>query len=396
MKRFLTILVLCASVLAAICLVTWIVLYVSSSVALSRSSAREWPSGLGTVDAFPARHPTVPSNAAATRLLELAEPLAIDFRRPAPKRPAHPVHAAMRELVTREHVRPEVAIGEAPPMVGAFLDERAAQLDAVRDHLLASDIVWATDLTKGFDEPVPNLLAHMQLGRMLAARALLRARNGDAESWRDLEAASRLSQSIQRRPELITQLIALAIARIVNGVAWKLPLPAPQWLDELSAVDHGRLLGRALQHEAWMFREHGEGKAGLTLGGPVGSPYIRLCLAGLIDAYRDTVEQTAPLTVCAFDGKRFFEERMAAIPRWNVVARVAFPTMESSWSRALRYRAEREATKNALRLRAGQPLLPSRCSDAQWVLRGNRLSLSREIPGGPKENVMPLSLVVKP
>lgn len=399
MKRFLTFLLWYALAVLAIAIVAWCVCYGMSSVALSRAAQQQWPSGLGTLTSLPSRHPTVPSNAAAQRLLVLARPLAIDFRSPAPKGKRDPVHAAISNFVTAAHTTPHGAIDAAPAPVTAYLTRHAADIDAVRDHLMNGEIVWATDLSKGFDAPLPNLLAYMQLTRVLVARALVRAREGDAAAWRDLEAAWRLDRSLLVRPELITQMIALAIARIVNGAAWRLPLPAPAWLRELSAVDHPRLFAAGLQHDTWLFQEHGQKSGGLQLGGPVGSPYVRVGIAGLSNIYRETAGR-ALVPSCWFDGKAFFDAEMAGIPKWNAMARIAYPRI--SWDRAHRYKAEREAVANALRLRAGAAIEPSRCSDARWIVEntaegGVRLSLHPDIPGSDeKENVLPLSIVIKP
>ena len=71
--------------------------------------------------------------------------------------------------------------------------------------------------------------------------------------------------------------------------------------------------------------------------------------------------------------------------------------MRSVWRRAFRYRAEREATANALRVREGKPIEPaSRCSDGAWTFDGTTLRFSREIPTTAPDRPMPLALRVKP
>jgi hypothetical protein len=67
------------------------------------------------------------------------------------------------------------------------------------------------------------------------------------------------------------------------------------------------------------------------------------------------------------------------------------------WRRAFRYRAEREATANALRVREGKPIeTASRCSDGGWMFDGTTLRFSREIATTPSDKPMPLMLRVKP
>jgi hypothetical protein len=69
----------------------------------------------------------------------------------------------------------------------------------------------------------------------------------------------------------------------------------------------------------------------------------------------------------------------------------------SVWRRAFRYRAEREATANALRVREGKPIeTASRCSDGGWTYEGTTLRFSREIATAAPDRPMPLVLRVKP
>jgi hypothetical protein len=67
------------------------------------------------------------------------------------------------------------------------------------------------------------------------------------------------------------------------------------------------------------------------------------------------------------------------------------------WRRAFRYRAEREATANAMRIREGKPIeTVSRCSDGAWSFDGTTLRFSREIPTAAPDRPMPLAFRVKP
>ena len=71
--------------------------------------------------------------------------------------------------------------------------------------------------------------------------------------------------------------------------------------------------------------------------------------------------------------------------------------LSSLWRRAFRYRAEREATANALRVREGKSIeTSSRCSDGGWMFDGTTLRFSREIATAAPDTPMPLVLRVKP
>jgi hypothetical protein len=71
--------------------------------------------------------------------------------------------------------------------------------------------------------------------------------------------------------------------------------------------------------------------------------------------------------------------------------------LSSVWRRAFRYRAEREASANALLIRDGQPIVTtSRCSDGAWSFDGTTLRFSRTIATAPPDRPMALVLKVKP
>ncbi|HUR81208.1 MAG TPA: hypothetical protein VM733_10600, partial [Thermoanaerobaculia bacterium] len=69
--------------------------------------------------------------------------------------------------------------------------------------------------------------------------------------------------------------------------------------------------------------------------------------------------------------------------------------LSSVWRRAFRYRAEREGSANALRIRQGQPIeTASRCSGGGWAFDGTTLRFSRDIATAPPDKPMPLTLRV--
>jgi hypothetical protein len=264
----------------------------------------------------------------------------------------------------------------------------------VRDHLLqhGGDIGWAVDLDQGFEAPLPNLLAHLQLTRVLVVRALAR---GDAAAWDDLHAAAELTRSLHARPDLITQLIVLAQARMVNAAAWKLPLPAPQWLAEMHSVDHRRMMMRAHQHDIWLMWRHGPTEPSVWL---ISRPYLRLTTANMALLRRLEAFEIERIAECGFDEKEFDERQRSAIPRWNVIARIGGVDFGGPWARVLRYETEQEAVANALRIRGGASVVErSACSDGTWSFANGRLAFSRELPPPNSSAVqLPLELFLRP
>jgi hypothetical protein len=377
-------------IILAVIVAAWIGGAIVADRGMKRIGEEIWPAGLGTLASVETRYPLQKTNDAARRLVALAKPLGIPFDSTGSSPDA--TRKAIGEYVKAEHGRAESTISEPPPEVLAYFTAHTAEVDALRDHLLhGGAIVWERDLSKGFDASVPNLLGHMQVMRLLTARALVRARENDVGAWDDLHAAFRIAQILEPRPELISQLIALAIARSVNAAAWKLPQTADAaWFQEVQAIDHRRLLAGAYQYEMWMMWQKGESTMN-GVPGVIGRPYLRWSIVDMAERQRAAMEKLAAVTTCGNGG----ESSDDFIPRWNVIAAIAMPG-QGAWQRASRSVAEREATMNAMRIAQGQPIVAqSACSDGAWRFENDRLSFSREIPKSTEsEMVMPLSLAI--
>jgi hypothetical protein len=205
--------------------------------------------------------------------------------------------------------------------------------------------------------------------RALVASALTKARANDPAAWDDLHAVWKLARTLDAHPQMMAQTAALSMARMINAVAWKMALPAPAWLGELQARDQLQPLLDAFQFQAASYWESGA----LIL--PTTS------LAASIEHDRLIAEELFSLTLCDV----------------NAPVNELGTDLTSVWRRAFRYRAEREATANALRVREGKSIeAGSRCSDGGWMFDGTTLRFSREIATTAPDKPMPLVLRVKP
>lgn len=390
------VLALLLGIVLAVVIAAWLIGGITATSTTESVGNETWPAGLGTLASVEARVRPQQTNEAARRLIALAAPLEISFESTPGKDGNAATRSAFAEYLKGEQVRSEATIAAPPPPLSAFLAERETHIDALRDHLLtAGPIAWEVDASKGETAPVPNLLAHMQITRLLITRALDRGRVNDVRAWDDLHAVWRLTESLTARPELISQLIAMAMSRSINAASWKLPPASAPWLADLHKVDHRRLLLAAVQYDTWNMWRLGEGKT-KSFQAALVKPYFRWSMLGIARHQRDSAAQIAAMTVCDFDGAAFYEQRMQAIPRWNHLAQMAMPNVGAAWQRALRLVAEREATANAMRIAQGQPIIAtSECSDGTWTYANGRLSFSREIPPSTSaDQAMPLSLAI--
>lgn len=329
---------------AVIGLLVWVISWFRADEAVATSAARTWP-GMGTLDSVAKRYPPLQANDAVKKLKALAVAL--------------PNNEAILDFVTREIARGELTIGQPPAL---------ADVSAMRELLLREPIVWQRDKGIGGDSDSQAVRAvQMTLARALVASALTRARANDPAAWEDLHAVWKLARSLDGYPQMMTQTAALSMARMVNAVSWKMPLPAPAWLAELQQHDNVRPLLESFQYQSASYWQDGA------------QMFPTKWLAGSVEHDRLIAEDLANETRCDV----------------NVRANELGTDLTSVWRRAFRYRAEREAAANALRLREEKRIeTKSVCSDGTWSLEGSTLRFSRELPTSTNEKPMPLVLNV--
>jgi hypothetical protein len=335
-------------VIAVLALVVWVISWFRTPEAVATSGAQVWPGGMGALDAVAGRFPPRRVNAASVKLMALAR--------------AVPRSEAVEGFVAREVARGELTIGGAPAM---------PEVSGIRELVLREPIVWGRrdDEEIGDENTMTTRAAQLTVARALVASALAKGRANDPAAWEDLHAVWKLAQALEGQPQMVLQTAALSMARMVNAVAWKMPLPAPAWLGELQAHDNVRPLLEAFQYSAASY--WGDGSR----------MFPTKWLAASVEHDRLIAEELFKVTGCDV----------------NARANELGVDLTAVWRRAFRYRAEREATANALRAREGKPIeTASRCSDGGWTFDGTTLRFSRAIATAPPDRPMPLVLRVKP
>jgi len=331
-------------VVAAIAFVVWVVSWFRTPDAVATSGAQAWPGGMGTLDSVAKRFPPLQANEASVKLTALANAL--------------PKNEAVDSFVAREIARGELAIGKSRTL---------PDVSAIRELLLREPIVWKRHDGIGDTDTEAMRVMQLKVARTLVANALTKARAEDSAAWEDLHAAWKLARALDAHPQMMAQTAALTSARMINAVAWKMPLPVPAWFDELQERDNVRPLLEAFQYQV---ASNWKDAARI---------FPTKWLAMSIDHDRAITGELLNTTQCDV----------------NARANELGTDFSSVWIRAFRYRAEREATANALRVREGKSIeTTSRCSDGAWTFDGTTLRFSLEIATASPDKPMPLVLRV--
>jgi len=391
----------------------------------TRALAAEWPLGLGPASSVPAHFPKLERNAEAMKLTDLAMKIGIDLapksdRAPRTETPQEKAYAVFRATLdnyeSAQIAKADDFVDAPPEKLTAFLDAHAADISALRSELLRGErIEWQQDLDRLFEAPIPNLVGNMTTAKLFATMAMIKARNNDPSAWDDLHAAWMLHEPLRRRPDLISQLIGIAGARMVNGAARKLPAPEPAWRSEMTKFNFRRGLMMAQQAEAYVVvRVLERAPMGIETTdrpawwGPAMSvmrPYMAISSADLVNHHRQAAVEIAAMTKCGFDAEAFDRRILESVPRWDMMGRIVIPDLGAMYYRQTHLEPEMEATTNLLALKAARAASPahewpqslantsSRCSDVTWVYEKHpdgtaSLRLSKALP--PVKNPQPL------
>lgn len=375
-------------------LLVLVLLAVAAVVAVSlwapqkkRAADRGWAESFEPMQALVDRHPTAPDNPAAQELAALSARLGISMDRPTvegtPDDRAQEARARLRQdevnrliplvaFLGTEGAKADDETLDAPPaQVAEFLSRHRAEIEAIEAHILKNDsISWASDIQKGLDSPTPSLLGHRHLTSVLLVHALETARAGNSQAaQRALEASWKLNLVLRERPELVSQLVATAVAGSHNAVLRRVPGTLGDWQERLSSHDWRRSMLRAYQAEAWMFERLGVQVESFVLdaGGaqssgfvgrikrlakPLTRLWLKLSVADYSDQLRRMAVELRHQDSCALDIDKFTGRMEAEIPWWNVLSKIAMPSLARSWGSVGRALLDDELTGLVAQARA--------------------------------------------
>ena len=360
---------------------------IGGSISLANAAHEPWPLGLGPLDTLATRFPYVAKSASAASFEQLA---ASSFD----KESYNKIKTALMDYETREIENPSLAVAPPPADVAEYLTSRRAAIENLRTLLEQQQLEFKVDTSKGLDVELPNLLTIINTARALAVDALMTSRTDGPGAWRDLHAAHSLAESVWRRPEMISRLIAFSIDRLTNAVARKLPPPAPPWLADIAGRDYQRAMVEGMQFETYamwtgleksLFTDEDNPSLPVRLMRKMFrtliAPYLRFAAADYIHAFRAAAADFAATSACDFDGPAWDRRSLSRVANWDKVGQIALPNFGMALQRALRFRAEVELTQNLFAVRSGALQLPapSRCPEGRWIAQPSGLKFSGTI-----------------
>jgi len=369
----------------------WLLVGSAWAARREREADRAFDEAFGPRAALEAKYGVAASNAEALKAEELARAVGFDLR---PRKGRDNVattgtaapnadRVAIGDYVKEQVARADDAVPPPPAAAAAVLESRRVALSALEDSLVTRAAPrWAFDPHVDYEERlVPNALGHIQIQRLLIADALSRAaRREDGAAARALEASWKLNEGLTSRPEIVSELVAIAVARYEAGALRMFEASADAWTPRLAAMGSRALLvdGLVLQHRTSTnmlarirsLRPEGVGWWAHNLVSVLQEPGERLAWANY---GKDWARSLAELR----DEPAFRERAPDPKPGWStsaVIMSITVPNIRNSFERADRLALEAELTGKILRARA------ARAATGAWPPPSSEIAASR-FPG---------------
>ena len=327
-------------VVLAVMLVLLVVANAFSSYRL-KTVRNNWDEVFGSWDDVMQRYPATEANAAALELERIGMTLGLNL---APRLVERVGPLPEEQRAEFEQVKSEVwqdylakqlelprrgELQPPPEILTSYIGSHEEELRALHAHLAGGSVpVWESDLSRNAAAPIPNLLAHIDLQKLLGSVALARMHAGDRQgALAAVESAWLFSRSLRDSPILISQLIYIGGTRIQVGALRQIPDVDEVWLDRLVQHDARASFATAMKYEGWFWLfvdETWSYTSGMPLSTrlthPFARPYTQLCVADVSDAWRERIIRLEHVAVlCDRDLSLEGADLAIEVPRWNAL-----------------------------------------------------------------------------
>lgn len=331
---------------------------------------------------------------------------------------------------------------DAPPEnIRQYLADHAAELKAIRAHVLSSELprweVTYINTVGDFGVALPSFLNSANFQKILSVDILDKTRQGQAQAaLKTLEVSWKLNQAVLEQPTLIAQLVVIINSRPQAVLMRKMQGLPTAWQDRLNRFNQydlpqaflKRLYSESFvsvsarkypaisffdQFKVFEIIDSSSGGFSVALPqwlsllfDPLLKPYTRLAAVDYFDRMRQVVLKLPEQDFCSFDPDAFAKQPGIAPAWWNTTLS---PSWVSQWQKVGKAVLRFELTQKVLQVKEmaqKQGSLPKQvpgiessvCRDAKWIYAvaadgTASISYSKELewmkyqrnPDGPRE-----------
>jgi hypothetical protein len=301
------------------------------------------------------------------------------------------IHQDLQAFLERQLEDATNAVEPLPQRLQNYLKVHATQLEAIRRQGLAGEMPqW--DVAMPYPDVTqvrPNFAGFVKLQRLLLVDALEKYQLGQTEAAiASLEASWRLNQALRDRPELMSQTVALIVAKTQAGTLRKMDRLPPVWPQRLIEHDYRQSFLVALNWESWLVGDLIRKRNLLAepshsrlprLWHSIRQPYFRLAALDAASKMRQAYRSLPQQNSCLFDAHTFDMDLDTSLAAWNREREVTLFGFAQQWRTAGFLMVDLELTQKVLKTKAAiaNPQTASRithrpslvCPQAKWIYR---------------------------
>ncbi len=332
--------------------------------------SRAWAATLDPIDTFTSRYPEGRASDGALRLAAAAAYIGVDLvpygvpgTRPAESdcKAYEAVRKGLLAFVSSQTGKADETLEAPPAEVAAWHSAHSTEITGLVDQVLhAGPIALETDWST-YERPLHNLQGLSGIVSVLILHGFEKERVGDSRATLDaLEASWRIGGAVRDRAELTSQLSAQGLDGMTLGALRKVNDVPESWQARIAEHDYGISMLRAFEGEAWEMSARLRGVLAMDPARPLGKrlwhplegPYMRLMASNYSEALRQAVAELKRTNPCLADRSALEARAEGAIAKWNILGRLAIPSVARCWWSAAGTALEAELTQRVLAARA--------------------------------------------
>ncbi len=321
------------------------------------------------------------------------------------------IQSSLKIYLANQLMKPNNDVDIPPEKLRQYLKLQEDSLEAIRTHILNNEQPrWPIDLSaKVNNQSFTNFTSLIDLQRILALEMLERNRQKQVkEMLQTLEVSWQLNRALMARPEFMSQLVALIIARMQAGVMRKLDGVPSEWqerLDDFAQEDYPKSFLRSMNGEirdgANLIKDHfwetlegskiskkdfsdlgdiekAEWLRTLSTFDFILQPYFRFAAIDYWQKMQKTINELPKQDICLFAPDKFTKENELLVANWNIPGQTAQSSWVKMWQNFAHLSLDLELTRKILRVkeiaaknRHWSEAIPgislSHCLDGKWI-----------------------------
>ena len=309
------------------------------------------------------------------------------------------INQELGDFLEKQLKKPTTSFEKIPVNLQNYLNNNSSELAAIRRHILNNELpVWDLDIEKISEDFLsyspPSFFSLISIQKLLLLEIVAKNQQNQTSEISEILAASwKLNQTIQNRPDLLSQLLSNIVAQYQAGALRQVDNLPFEWQQRLLENDYQKSMVRALEFESWAMYKSTQNldinelkevsdDPFATISSPFEKQFLNLSSIDTIQQMKPILAQLEQENLCFLNKDELEQKLQNSWSWWNVLGAIATPNWTNIWRRAGDRMIDLELTQKVLQAKtlATQqgsfpltlPNLESQtCPGATWIYQAN-------------------------